>query len=85
MNTAKFINDDKLNITERIKATGNWKNRQVIYAAQCCKHKFLYFGQIGEQLSERFSKHCYDIKNRPDNSELAKHFHESHTINDHLV
>ena len=48
MNTAKFINDDKLNITERIKATGNWKNRQVIYAAQCCKHKFLYFGQIGE-------------------------------------
>ena len=39
----------------------------------------LYIGQAGEQLSER-----YDIKNRPGNSELAKHFHESHNINDNL-
>ena len=28
--------------------------------------------------------HSYDIKNRPDNSELAKHFHESHNLNDDL-
>ena len=31
-----------------------------------------------------FSKHRYDIKNRPDNSEPAKYFHESHNINDNL-
>ena len=28
--------------------------------------------------------HSYDIKNRPDNSGLAKHFHESHNLNDDL-
>ena len=48
------------------------------------KHKVLYIGHAGEQVSERFSKHRYDIRNRPDNSELAKHFHEIHNINDNL-
>ena len=33
---------------------------------------------------ERFSKHCYDIKSSPDNSELAKHFHKSHNLNNDL-
>ena len=36
------------------------------------------------QLAEPFSEHRYDIKNRPGNSELAKHFHESHNLNDDL-
>ena len=49
--------------------------KEIIYAAQCSKHKVLYIGHTGEQLSERFSKHRYDIKNKPDNSELAKHFY----------
>ena len=43
-------------------------------------YKVLYIGYTGEQLSEYFSKH-YDIKNRPDNSGLAKHFHECRSIN----
>ena len=34
-----------------------------------------------DQLSEDFSKHRYDIKKRPCNSELAKLFHESHNLN----
>ena len=34
-----------------------------------------------EELSECFSKHLCDVKKRPDNSEPAKHFHESHNIN----
>ena len=84
MNTAKLITNNKLNITEKIKGTGNCKEREIIYAAQCSKHKVLYIGHTGEQLSERFSKHRYDIKNRPDNSELAKHFHESHNLNNDL-
>ena len=84
MNTAKLITNVKLNITEKIKGTGNCKEREIIYAAQCSKHKVLYIGHTGEQLSERFFKHRYDIKNRPDNSELAKHFHESHNLNDDL-
>ena len=75
MNTAKLVTNGKLNITEKeVKDTGNWKEKEIIYAAQCSKHKVLYIGDTGEQLSQRFWKHCYDIKNRPDNSELAKKF-----------
>ena len=79
MNTAKLITNDKLNITGK-KGTGNCKEREIIYAAQYSKHKVLYIRHTGKQLSECFSKLCYDIKNRPDNSKLAKHFHESHNL-----
>ena len=65
-------------------ATGNCREREIIYAAQCFKHKILYIGHTGEQLSERFSKDHYGIKNRPENSELVKHFHKSHNLNDNL-
>ena len=54
------------------------------YAAQCSKRKVLYIGHTEEQLSERFSKHRYDVESKPGNSELAKHFHENHYINDDL-
>ena len=84
INTGKLITNVKLNITEKTKGIGNCKEREIIYAAQCSKHKVLYIGHTGEQLSERFSKHRYDIKNRPDNSELAKHFHENHNLSDDL-
>ena len=77
MNTAKLITNDKLNITEKI-GNGNCNEREMIYAAQCSKHRVLYIEHTGEQLSEHFRKHRYDIKSRPDNSELEKRFHESH-------
>ena len=51
MNTAKLITNDKLNITEKIKGTGNCKEREIIYAAQCSKYKVSYIGHTGEQLS----------------------------------
>ena len=63
MNTVKLITNDKLNIIEKIKGTGNCMEREIIYAAQCYKHKVLYIGYTGEQLSERFSKHRCDMKN----------------------
>ena len=84
VNTAKLISNDKLNITEKINGTGNCREREIIYVAQCFKHKILYIGHTGEQLSERFSKDHYGIKNRPENSELVKHFHKSHNLNDNL-
>ena len=34
--------------------------------------------------SECFTEHRYDTKNRPDNSKLAKHFHEGRNINHNL-
>ena len=84
LNTTRLTANDKLNKTEKIKGTANCKEREVIYAAQSSKHKALYIGHIGEQLSERFSKQRYDIKNWPDNSELAEHFYKSHKINYNL-
>ena len=84
INSAKLITNDKLNITEKIKGTGNYKEREIIYAAQCPKHKVLHVGHTGDQLSERLSKLRYDIKNRPYNSKLAKHFHENHNLSDDL-
>ena len=56
----------------------------LICAAQCSKHKVLHIGDTGKQLSDHFSKRRYDIKNRPDNSELAKHSHESRNLNNDL-
>ena len=35
INTAKLITNYELNTTEKIKDTGNYKKREVIYAAQC--------------------------------------------------
>ena len=32
----------------------------------------------------RFSKHRYDVKNRPENNELTKHFKENHDMNKDL-
>ena len=54
INTEKLITNDKLNITEKIKDTGNCKERKIIYAAQSSKHKVLYIGNTGEKLSVRF-------------------------------
>ena len=35
----------------------------------------IYVGHTGVPLRSRFDRHRYDIKKRPDNSELAEHFH----------
>ena len=84
INTAKLFTNDKLNITQKTKSTRNCKEREIIYATQRSQQKVLCIGHTGEQLSERFSKHRYDIKNRPKNSELGKNFDESVNLNDDL-
>ena len=50
MNTAKLVPNDKLDITETIKGTGNCKEREIIYAGQCSKNKVLYIRHTHEQL-----------------------------------
>ena len=64
----------KLNITEKIEGIGNWKEREIIYAAHYSKRKVLYVGNTPEQISECFSKHCCGIKSRLDSSKLTKEF-----------
>ena len=45
----------------------------------------MYTGHNGEQFLEHFCKHCCNIENRPDNSELAKYFNENYDVNNNLI
>ena len=56
---------------------GSCNSKNVIYAAECTKHKLIYVGYTPTTLSQRFNKHRSDAKNDPDATELGKHFHES--------
>lgn len=57
---------------------GNCSTKNVIYAAECRKHKQLYVGYTSTTLSQRFNKHRSDAKHDPDATELGRHFFESH-------
>lgn len=80
--TADSITNTKQNITIELKDGGNCQSKNLVYAARCKKHDFICVGHTGERLCDRFAKHRYDIKKRPDNSELAEHFHKDHTEDD---
>ena len=80
--TTECIANEKRNITMKLKDGGNCQSRNLIYAAICKRHNKIYVGQTGDTLCDRFSKHRYDIKKRPDNSELAEHFHKNHQDGD---
>ena len=54
----------------------NSSTENINYAATCEIHDGIYAGNTAEELRERFSKHRYDAKNRPDNNEFAAHIHK---------
>ena len=60
------------------------KSRGVIYVAKCKVHGDIYVGLTGDTISKRLSNHRYDAKNRPDNNELAAHFHQNHNFDTDL-
>lgn len=78
--TAESITNPQKNIKIEIKDGGTCRSKGVVYAAICKKCDKIYVGQTGDQLKDRFSKHRYDAKKRPDNCELADHFHKDHSI-----
>ena len=59
-----------------MKDGGNWKT------ACCKKHDLMYVGYTGKSLANPFGKHWSDVKNRPDNCELGKHFNRGHDKED---
>ena len=63
---------------QRIKDFGTCDSRNLIYAVRCKKCNVLYVGHTGERLKDRMSKHRYDCRKRPDNTELSFHFHPNH-------
>ena len=56
---------------------GGIGEKQALFTQQDVKiHGGIYIGNTGEELRERFSKHRYDAKTRPDSNELAAHIHK---------
>ena len=76
----KLINKDNSIVNNnnkrkmKLPSGGNCNTRNLIYAARCLIHDKIYIGHTGDEIKERFHKHRYDTKSRPDNSELAEHF-----------
>ena len=60
---------------------GNCSNKNVIYAAECRRHKQLYIGYTSTTLSHRFNKHRSDAKHDPDATELGRHFYDNPDCN----
>ena len=54
----------------------NSSTENINYAATCEIHDGIYAGNTAEELRERFSKHRYDARSRPDNNEFAAHIHK---------
>ena len=82
LSTKTEITNQNKEITIKLACSGTCTSKGIIYAARCKTHNCIYVGHTGEELQTRFSKHRYDIKSRPGNSELAEHFHRNHTEED---
>ena len=54
----------------------NCRTANIVYAVRCKIHGDIYIGNTGQELRDRFRKHRYDAKNRPDNNELTTHIHK---------
>ena len=78
----KTLRNSKKQIQVELKDGGTCRTKYVIYAAICTKCDLIYVGHTGTELRDRFAKHRHDIKKRPDNTELAEHFHTGHDDGD---
>ena len=84
INQEQSITNFHTNITIPAISGGNCRTRGLVYAVRCKKHNLIYIGHTGDPLKDRISKHKYDIHKRPDNNELATHFHKNHNFNKDL-
>ena len=64
----------------KIKPGASCKTTGIIYAVNCKKCDKIYVGHSGDSMSIRWSKHKYDIVNRPSQNELATHCHKNHDL-----
>ena len=82
----KILNSNKTVVNKNngtkvdIKQGANCKTTGIIYAINCKKCEQIYVGHTGDSMSERWSKHKYDVKNRPTQNELATHCHKDHDL-----
>ena len=81
--SSETITNPQTGITVKINDGGTCQSSHLIYAAICKKCGKIYVGETGCTLAKRFGQHRHDIKSRPDNNELAGHFHQDdHDLDD---
>ena len=76
MSTSKTIKNKNTGAELKLKPAATCKTKGIIYAIKCKKFGHTYIEHTGDSMSERFSKHKYNIKNRPQQNELATHCHK---------
>ena len=54
----------------------NCRTANIANTAKCKIRGDVYMSNTGKELRERYNKHSYDAKSRPDNNELAPHMHK---------
>ena len=72
------VTNKKTGLQVKIKPGATCQTKGIIYAVYCKKCDLIYVGHTGDSMSERFSKHKYDIRKRPQQNELAEHCHGTH-------
>ena len=80
MSKKDTISNENTGVTIKIKKGGTCKSTGVIYAVNCKKCKSIYVGHSGDPMSNRYSKHKYDITKRPEQNELSSHCHKNHDL-----
>ena len=82
MNKAELVTNNKTGSQINTKPGATCQTKGVVYAVKCKKCDLIYVGHTGDSMNIRFSKHKYDIKNRPKQTELTTHCEKDHNIED---
>ena len=77
------LTNPKNDLSVKKKFGGDCRSTGVIYAIKCKKCQLLYIGHTGDSVREKYGKHKYDIRKRPDN-EPAAYCHEGLDVDQDL-
>lgn len=80
MSKSDSVTNPRNGLSLKLKPGGNCRSTGIVYAVKCRKCKQLYIGHSGNDMCDRYGKHKYDIKKRPDQNELATHCHQNHDV-----
>ena len=84
MSKSDNVTNPRNGLSLKLKPGGNCKSSGIVYAVKCRKCKIIYVGHSGNDMGDRYGKHKYDIKKRPDQNELAAHCHQGHDVSKDL-
>ena len=80
MNPKQIVVNEKSKQVVTVKPGATCNTENVVYALNCKKCKQIYVGHTGDSMKIRYSKHKYDVNNRPTQNEFATHCHRGHDL-----